>query len=153
MNKTLLIRAISETLRRNFENLQESSRKTRSEGNDAESKSEGKYDTRSIEENYLADGFAMQARNAAQALAAFEGLPLRSFDAVTPVDISALVLIGFPDEQVWFFIAPTAGGTEICFEGRMISILTPESPLGSQLIGLKVGDRIRAPLSSILAVE
>ncbi|MFZ4680981.1 MAG: hypothetical protein ACOYMS_00640, partial [Terrimicrobiaceae bacterium] len=61
MNKTLLIQAIIDVLREEFETLQTSSKRTRAAGNDAESKAEGKYDTRSTEENYLADGLAKQA--------------------------------------------------------------------------------------------
>jgi len=153
VNKNLLVRAISDSLRENFESLQNSSRKTRSNGNDAESKAEGKYDTRSTEENYLADGFAKQALAAMQTAAAFEGLPLVEFDAQTPIDLSALVQVEFSKEKLWFFLAPAGGGTEVVCEGVVITVLTPESPLGNQLIGLKTGDRTQSPRTKILTVE
>jgi hypothetical protein len=153
VNKTLLIQVLSDSLLGKFEALRQSSKKTRSAGNDAESKSEGKYDTRSIEENYLADGFARQAQAAGEALAAFKSIPLRSFDRTTPIDVSALVQLEFPSEKVWFFLAPAAGGTEVRVEDIEVTVLSPESPLGSQLIGLKVGDQTRWPIAKILSVK
>jgi len=153
VNKTLLIQAIIDVLREEFESLQSSSKKTRAAGNDAESKAEGKYDTRSTEENYLADGLAKQALAAAQAAAACEKLPLLAFDSETPIDLSALIQIGFPDEKAWFFLAPAGGGIEVTCESTPVTVLTPESPLGAQLLGLKVGDRTTSPKTTVLAVE
>jgi hypothetical protein len=153
VNKTLLLDAITAKLRENFENLQNSSKKTRSTGNDTESKSEGKYDTRSTEENYLADGFAKQALAAAQSATICQNLTLLSFTAQTPIAVSALVKVAFPDEKLWFFLAPAGGGTEVICEGIPITVLTPESPLGAQLIGLKVGDSTQSPKIKVLAVE
>lgn len=153
VNKTLLIQAIIDALREEFETLQSSSKKTRAAGNDAESKAEGKYDTRSIEENYLADGLARQALAATEAANAIKNLPLLSFDPGTPIDLSALVRLEFPDETAWFFLAPAGGGTEILVEGRSITVVTPESPLGSQLMGLKKGDQTKSPKTKVLAVE
>ena len=60
MKKSKIIEVVLEHLRADFERRQAAARRTREQGNDAESKSEGKYDTRSIEENYLADGLARQ---------------------------------------------------------------------------------------------
>ena len=153
MNKTLLIQAILDALRGEFESLQSSSKKTRAAGNDAESKAEGKYDTRSTEENYLADGLAKQALVAAQAAAACEKLPLLAFTAETPIDLSALIQIEFPDDLAWFFLAPAGGGIEVNCGGTSVTVLTPESPLGAQLLGLKVGDRTTSPKTKVLAVE
>ena len=55
LNKSHVIEAILGALSLEFENYVATSKKTRSTGNDAQTKSEGKYDTRSTEENYLAD--------------------------------------------------------------------------------------------------
>lgn len=153
MNKTLLIQAITDALCDKFETLQESSRKTRMTGNDTETKAEGKYDTRSIEENYLADGFSHHAKAVADAMAVFKSMPLRSFDATTPIHVSALVHVEFPEEKEWFFLAPAAGGTVVRVEGVDVTVLSLESPLASQLIGLKTGDQTTSPSARILSVE
>jgi len=55
MDKERIRQAILDRLSLEFETDQATSKRTRTASNDAETKSEGKYDTRKTEENYLAD--------------------------------------------------------------------------------------------------
>jgi transcription elongation GreA/GreB family factor len=153
VNKNSVLQAIVEALRADFDTLRSTSQKTRAAGNDAESKAEGKYDTRSTEDNYLADGLAKQARATAQSAAAYEKFVPRRFDADMPIDLGALVQLEFPDETRWFFLGPAGGGIEVDCAGKPITILTPESPLGRQLMGLRLGDSIASPRAKVRSVE
>jgi len=153
MNKRKLAGLVVDALREEFESTLRSSKNTRAAGNDGESKAEGKYDTRSTEENYLADGLARQARAAAEAADAVEKMPLRDFGAADPIDLSALMKLSFPGETVWFFLAPAGGGIEVDLDGEMITVITPESPLGAQLMGLLAGKSTKAPKAKILEVR
>lgn len=153
MNKAAIVSAIVDAIRSDFDSLRKTSQKTRAAGNDSESKSEGKYDTRSTEDNYLADGLARQALAAAQAGAAYQEFSPPAFDAKTPIDLGALVLLGFPDEERWFFLGPAGGGVEVTCDGAEITVLTPESPLGRQLIGLKVGGSTISPKTKVRAIH
>jgi hypothetical protein len=153
VNKAAILEAIVDTLRGDFDTLQSTSQKTRSAGNDEESKSEGKYDTRSTEDNYLADGLARQAHAAAQAAAAYGKLVAQAFSPGTPIDIGALVQLDLKDETHWFFLGPAGGGIEVNRDGLAVTVLTPESSLGRQLIGRKVGDRTSSPEATVRAVE
>ncbi len=153
MNKAAIRQAILDALAEEFDSFHASAKKTRAEGNDTESKSEGKYDTRSIEENYLADGLAKQAQASARAAAAYEKLAIRDFDTGTPIDVGALVELEFPSETEWFFLGPAGGGIEVECDGHAITVLTPESPLGGQLVGRRSGDATTAPPATIRAVE
>ena len=152
MNKSDIVTLILERLREEFESRRRISKSTRQEGNDAESKAESKYDTLSIEENYLADGLARQALAAAAAIADIEKLPLREFGGGAPIDVGALVELEFADANEWFFLAPSGGGTEVLYEGVTITVITPDSPLGSQLPGARPGDRTTAPAGRIAGV-
>lgn len=152
VNKAAIVQSILAALREEFEHFQTSSKKTRSAGNDTESKSEGKYDTRSIEENYLADGLAMQAQAAVESAAAYEKLVLADFDAETPIDLGALIQLEFPDETSWFFLGPAGGGIEVPSEEGLVTVFTPESPLGQQLLEKKVGDATTSPRAVVKAV-
>jgi len=154
MNKTRIKTAILEQLRNEFEVRHRVSKQTRSEGNNSESKAEGKYDTLSIEQNYLADGLARQAHAAVLSAAEIETLPLIDFATDDAINIGALVRVefsGFAPE--WFFLCPSAGGTEVLVDEVAITVLTPESPLGSQLMEKRVGDRTANPSARILAVQ
>jgi hypothetical protein len=152
MDKTGIVSAILAKLRDDFESRQAASKRTREGGSDAESKAENKYDTLSIEQNYLADGLAKQAHVAAQAAAAYEKLELHDFAPGEPIDLGALVEIDFTHETEWFFLGPAAGGVELVFAERTITVLTPESPLGSQLLDRRAGDLLSMPGSSIRTV-
>ncbi len=153
MNKALLIQAIIDVLREDFANQQNSSKQVRSAGSDSESKAEGKYDTRSTEENYLADGLARQALATMEAASAYENFSAPDFDADTPLDLGALVELVFPDGKEWFFLGPAGGGIEVSYENRSVTVITPESPLGRQLIGRHVGESTTAPQAKILTAE
>ncbi len=152
MNKKEIVAGIMATLREEFESRQLISKITRERGNDDESKPEGKYDTLAIEENYLADGLAKQALAAAEAAAEIEKMSLRTFAPSDPIDLGALVRLEFSGGAEWFFVAPAAGGTEVPHNGETVTVITPESPLGSKLMGSRVGDRLAAPPAKIIRV-
>jgi hypothetical protein len=153
MNKVILLAAITDAIRAGFDTLRGTSQKTRAAGNDSESKAEGKYDTRSTEDNYLADGLARQAHAAAQAGAAYEKFVPPQFGPETPIDLGALVQFAFPDETRWFFLGPSGGGIEVICQGIPVTVLTPESGLGRQLMGLKTGDTTASPIGKVRSVE
>lgn len=152
MSKATIIHAIVEKLREEFDNFRSASKKTRSAGNDAESKSEGKYDTRSTEENYLADGLAKQAAAIAQAAVAFEKVEPRDFAPEETIDVGALIQVKFPGETEWFFLGPAGGGIEISEDHLHLTVITPESPLGGFLIGKCAGDLIPELKARIVSV-
>jgi hypothetical protein len=152
MNKSEIVASILDRLREEFESRSRVSKITRVGGNDAESKAEGKYDTLAIEENYLADGLAKQALAAAQAMVEIKKMPLRAFTADDPIDLGALVQLEFSAAKEWFFLAPSGGGTGVQHEATPVTVITPGSPLGSKLIGSRVGDRTTLPAARIIRV-
>ena len=152
MNKSEILDAVLRSLRADFENRLRVSKKTREQGNNSESRAEGKYDTLSIEENYLADGLAKQAESASQAITLIEKMQLHAFADNDPIDLGALIEIQFAHATEWFFLAPVAGGTEVICAGTPVTVVTPESPLGKQLLGSHAGGKIKSPAAQILRV-
>jgi hypothetical protein len=153
MDKEQIVQAILERLRVDFETHRTTSKTTRAASNDAETKSEGKYDTRSTEENYLADGLAKKALAVAQAAEAFKDLPFEEFTSTQPINLGALVELSFGNDHAWFFLGPAAGGIEIECAGELVTVITTSSPLGNQILGKKVGDLISAPKAKIESVQ
>ena len=152
MDKANIIQAILVELADEFEARRRSSKETRELGNHEESKAESKYDTLAIEENYLADGLAKQAQAAVRAASEIEKLGVREFAASDPIDVGALVEMDFGDAREWFFLAPSGGGTEAGSGRERVTVLTPDSPLGSQLMGRRKGDRTTAPGARVVRV-
>lgn len=72
-------------------------------------------------------------------MAAYQALTLAKFTAASPIAITALVELEVRGERMWYFIGPKAGGIEV----KDVFVITPESPIGQQLVGKKVGDRFK----------
>jgi transcription elongation GreA/GreB family factor len=44
-----------------------------------------------------------------------------------------------------YFFGPRAGGLEVSVDGTGVLVITPQSPLGRELLGKHVGDSVRLP--------
>lgn len=116
---------------------------THAEATDDENKAEDKYDTRGLEASYLAHGQSKAAEEAAQAVSQFRALAIRDFHAGEPISLGALVSVETRGRPACYFVGPRAGGTEIEHDGLEVLVITPQSPLGRQLVGKLQGDTIQ----------
>jgi transcription elongation GreA/GreB family factor len=111
---------------------------TRDEATSAETKSEGKYDTRATEASYLARGQAwriIELRKFATWLSA--EVATRTL-AEPVVQVGALVqVIGARSEVL--YIAPVGGG-KATIGDITVRTISPSSPLGEAMVELEVGD-------------
>ena len=141
MTKSALLAQIIARLAADLEQLTTAALATHAEATDDENKAEDKYDTRGLEASYLAHGQSKAAEEAALAVAQFQSLPVRDFTAGEPISLGALVVLE-GRSQSHYFVGPRAGGTEIEADGRAVLVITPQSPLGRQLMGRKQGDSL-----------
>ena len=137
MNKAAVIQKILEVLRSELETYVRAAKFSHAEATDEENRAENKYDTRGLEASYLAAGQANKVADLESALKTFEGLKEQS--ASDTVEIGSLIELQQDGFVEWYFVGPTAGGTEIEIDGTEVLVITPESPLGSQLMGLEAG--------------
>jgi transcription elongation GreA/GreB family factor len=147
MNKRVFIKKIVARLTDELEVYFRAARASRAEATHEQSKAENKYDTRGLEASYLARGQSKQAAEIQEAIAAFEKLDARKFGAGEPIDIGAFVELELNGETTAYFIGPRAGGTELLHEKREVTVITPQSPLGEQLLGRKQGDVLKLKLA------
>lgn len=140
MNKRALIKKIIARLAAELENSLRAALAARAEATHEQSKAENKYDTRGLEASYLARGQSRQMAETEAAIAAFEKLPVVEFETGMPIDLGAVVELELPGEKAIYFIGPRAGGTEVIHAGREVMVITPQSPLGQNLMGKKCGD-------------
>ncbi len=146
MPKQPLLDAIIAHLATEVEQMTRAALATHAEATDDENKAEDKYDTRGLEASYLAHGQSKAAEEAAQALAQFQALPRRDLTSADPVILGALVTLQAAGQRSRYFIGPKAGGTEIQHAGEAILIITPQSPLGRQLMGRRQGEQFALEL-------
>jgi transcription elongation GreA/GreB family factor len=146
MNKEALRQRIVESLKESLELLHKAARASHAEATHESSKAENKYDTRGLEAAYLAGGQARQVKETIDSVKLYEALPLRDFGRGDLVDLAALVEVENDGLAATYFIGPKSGGLEIQYAGKEITLITPQSPLGQNLMGKKAGQRWSAKL-------
>jgi transcription elongation GreA/GreB family factor len=71
----------------------------------------------------------------------------RAFSANDPIDLGAYVETERRGIVSAYLLAPRAGGTEVTVKGQEVMAITPQSPLGRQLIGHRQGDAVKIDLA------
>lgn len=140
MNKEKLVNAFIQQLEAELSSLEASIKATREEATHEESKPENEYDTRALETGYLVKAQSKRILDAKEMLSAFKHTAIKAYTAETPIGATALIQILINNKPSWFFYMPSGGGASLEFEGRKIQVITPISPLGEALLGLRAGD-------------
>ncbi|MCX6944263.1 MAG: transcription elongation factor [Verrucomicrobiota bacterium] len=146
MDKLLLRERILAQLRATLALQVGAAQLARDEAISEESKPENQYDTHSLEAGYLAEGQARQAAEIEESIKILSALAVPDFAADTPLALGAVAEVR--DAQgvsAFYFLCPRAGGLELEAEHRTILVVTPQSPLGRQLLGRRVGDPVQLP--------
>jgi hypothetical protein len=153
--KSELVELICSELRTRLERLAKAALAAHQAATDPGSKAESKYDTRSLEESYLATGQARQVKELGETLRTFENLRLRGFSKEEPIDAGALVALCKPgsSHKIYFLLAPASGGLEITYKKKEVTLLSPESPLYAKLISKTIGEHIESPDFEIVSVS
>ena len=146
MNKAQLVKQIISSLTESLGVLEKAARASHEEATHESSKAESKYDTRGLEAAYLAGGQARQAREILDSIKVYEALVTRDFASGEPIELTALVELDADGTHSTYFIGPKNGGLEINCRRKEVMVITPQSPLGQNLVGRKAGQRWAAKL-------
>ena len=149
MNKTALIKDIVAQLEAELQLYIKAARASHAEATHEQSKAESKYDTRGLEASYLARGQSRQLAEVERAVGEFQALMVRKFEPQDPIDLCALVELEAKGEHSYYFMGPRAGGTEVTRGSKTVLVITPQSPLGRQLMGRKQGDRLEMEVGGL----
>ena len=149
MNKSALIKKIVEHLSAELALYHKAARATHAEATHEQSKPENKYDTRGLEASYLARGQSRQAAEILHAIEQFEKLPIREFSGSDAIDLGAIVELRRDGERSFYFVGPRGGGTEIVHEKKEVFVITPQSPLGQQIMGKRKSDRLQMEIGGV----
>ncbi len=145
MDKKKIIQTLIEALESDLEKATNAAIESAESATHEESRSEGKYDTRGLETSYLANGQARHAIELRDSLAALQNFTVQTFSGTDPIALGALVTLLSSHGRETYFLAPGIGGIEIPDDDHStITVISSKSPIGSELIGSKTGDRIRA---------
>lgn len=140
MDKKKLIKLIAEQLEKDLLAAKEAAFATYQAAIDEESKPENEYDTRGLEASYLAGAQSKRVAEIEELAYIYKDLEVKSFTAKDKISSTALVEVDLNGRRSYIFIMSKGGGLIMNVDGFAIQIVTPTSPLGEALLGLKVGD-------------
>ncbi len=110
-----------------------------------ESRSEGDKDMRATEQSYLARGQAMRVEDLAEQVQRFAVTPVARFASGGAIAPGALVGARVDGAPRVLFVALQGGGVTLDVDGVEVTVVTPASPVGRALVGLRVGDVVELP--------
>jgi transcription elongation GreA/GreB family factor len=143
MTKENLLRSIVDALAANLATLTAAAKQAHAAATHEECIPDNKYDTTALEASYVAQGQANRAAEIRQALERYRALTLRRLDEETPIRMTALVTLEAEDGRCMrVFVGPAAGGLKVDQDVMECIVITPESPLGRELLGKVCGDEI-----------
>lgn len=145
MDKAALLHAIIVQLEAELALQTEAAHASHDEATDEESRAEDKYDMRSQSAAYLAAGQSKLANEIADAIAAYCLLSPRAFPPGEPIAVGAIVTLAARGRETRWFLGPQHGGMEVVVHGVAVTVITAVSPIGGQLVGRRVGDRVLLP--------
>lgn len=143
MTKERVLELIIEKLSTDLALLFEAAKKAHEAATHEENIPDNKYDTLSLEASYIAQAQANRAQDIRGALDAYRGLSLRPFGEETPIRLTALVTLeGEDGSEKQVFIGPKEGGLRVNEGPVEVVVITPESPVGRELIGKTLGEAV-----------
>lgn len=138
--RTQVIQELKASLEEELLALERVSSVTREEVTSDETRSEGKYDTRSTEASYLARGQAWRIAHLRQ-LNAWASSLLETPPSLETVCMGSIAVVEADSINV-YFVAPT-GGTTLHIDRQLVRVVSPDSPLGKALVGTAVDDEFQ----------
>jgi len=142
MDKKGLLKKFEEQIAASLATITQSALEAHSAATHPESKSEDQYDTRGLEASYLAGAQSKRVMELEELLAMYRYIDLANFDESSPIAATAVIELDFLEKRSFYLLMPKGGGMTAMIDGKPVQTITPVSPLGSNLLGKRVGDQI-----------
>jgi hypothetical protein len=140
MDKKLILKLLTDELSKNLELALKAAQATYDIATHEDNKAENKYDTRGLEASYLAGAQAERVRDLKETLGIISGIKIKNFEPGEKISVSALINLEISEKESWILLMPKGGGHSVSYEGHIIKVITPESPLGQSLVGKTEGE-------------
>jgi transcription elongation GreA/GreB family factor len=144
VKKQQLVASIVHQLACEMELIATAAKSAHEEATHEDQANKNQFETPGLETSVLAEGQVKVAAELREALDAFKALAVYDFAEGAKIAPGAIVETESAGERSRYFVGPKAGGLEIPFEGMPVCVITPQSPLGSRLMGRRAGDTLPA---------
>lgn len=140
IDKQQIVRLIQQHLQQELQVIQQSAAAASSGAKHEDAIAKSKYDTHGLELSYLAGAQAERARLIRGQIRALQALTFSQGDFVA---VGSLVRTDCPsDSQHYYFLCQQGAGVKLEQNGCAITVISPESPIGGQLLDASVGDEV-----------
>lgn len=140
MDKARIVEALRTALTAELDVLRAAAAAAREGATHEEAKPENEYDTRALEQSYLAGAQAARVEVLEAALAHVYALNPPALGGDDPCQPGACVVVDDGEAERRYFICEVGGGTKLEVDGETWRVLTPGSPLGAALLHKRTGD-------------
>jgi transcription elongation GreA/GreB family factor len=140
IDKKQLLATLCDLVQREYDNVREAQEAAQEGATHEETRAEDPKDTRAIEAQYIARGLAERVEELQRAVQALTHLPLVDFKDEMAAALTAVIGASMGEDEKIYFLVPVAGGETITLNGQSVQTLTPQSPLGAQLLGKEIDD-------------
>ena len=151
INKKLVIQGFLDVFERELAELIKSAKAAHEAATHEEVKAEDRHDTQAIEASYLAAGQATRVSEIEKMIAEYRTY-LDALDTAHPkISLGSIVTLQqlssnlqpiLKNKDTHSFIAERGGGTQIQLNGKVITVITPRSPIGEPLMDAGPGEEI-----------
>lgn len=146
MIKQPLLDQITDQLQQALDNALLAASEAHNNATHAESAAETQYDTLGLENAYLAHGQSMRVESLQQALMHYQQWTVMDFQPDDAIGLGALVEVTGPQgQQRLFLLGPLQGGLQLHWQGQPVTLITPQTPVGQQLMARYLGDEASLP--------
>lgn len=99
-----------------------------------------KYDTHGLELSYLAGSQFARAEALSGEILQLKKSEKKLYQEGVPIVEGALVELQSAASRVVLFLSVIGAGSDLSWRGAKVSVISPSSPMGVEIIGLDVGD-------------
>lgn len=140
-----LIQQVTTALQSDLDVLRKAAMETHQDSTGAESKAEGKYDTRGLEASYLAEAQAGKVLHLEESISKLKQLSTDDVEDDQPIAPGCMVIVSTDDNDLSYMMLPAGGGMSLSSQGLEFIVVTPDSPIGAALLGKYLGNKVELP--------
>ncbi|MBN2714442.1 MAG: GreA/GreB family elongation factor [Deltaproteobacteria bacterium] len=143
MDKTGLLEQLIALVTADLEKARQAAAASAAGATHEENRAEGSKDMRATEASYLARGQTLRVEELEETLNRVRFMPVAPFLANTPISAGALVSLEDEDGGTrHYWLVAGAAGYVLLYGDKSITTITPQSPLGKELLERRVTDEV-----------
>jgi len=151
-----VIARLLKTLQDELDRIVRAQKDSKDYATDEESRAESQWDTHGLEASYLAAGQAKMAQEVADMIRAVQAMRHAEPAPAGRAVAGSLVEVRLDGRREWFLLSAAGGGESLRIDGNEVTVVTPQSPIGTCLLGKRAADAFRLPNGvggSVLSVQ